>query len=224
MTETEWLACSDPNEMLGVLHLHGRLSERKARLFACACCRRVWDELKDDRSRKAVIVTERFADGMATEEELEIASGAACAAWDTDGGMSDCLDRPLPYSAAAFNVAIPPGWWGAAPAFVAPYKIILEAARDKEVEGAKQCVILRDIFGNPFRPLANDPRRIRWNGATILKLARVVYDEHRFGDLPILADALEEAGCTDAAILDHCRQPGEHVRGCWVVDLILGKA
>jgi hypothetical protein len=68
-----------------------------------------------------------------------------------------------------------------------------------------------------------DSVRLHWNGNTVSKMAQAIYGDRAFEHLPILADALEEAGCTDAAILDHCRQPGEHVRGCWVVDLLLGK-
>jgi hypothetical protein len=87
-----------------------------------------------------------------------------------------------------------------------------------------QCILLRDIFDSlHFKPGAIDPHWFAWNGGIVRKLAQAIYDEHRFGDLPILADALEEAGCTDEAILSHCRQPGEHVRGCWVVDALLGK-
>jgi hypothetical protein len=87
-----------------------------------------------------------------------------------------------------------------------------------------QCSLLRDIFGNPFRPVAIDPAWLKWNDATIPRQAQAIYDERRFADLPILADALEEAGCTNADILEHCRGPGPHVRGCWVVDAMLGKA
>jgi hypothetical protein len=83
--------------------------------------------------------------------------------------------------------------------------------------------ILRDIFGNPFRPITINPAWLSWNEGTIPKIAQAIYDERAFDRMPILADALEEAGCTNADILSHCRQPGEHVRGCWVVDLILGK-
>lgn len=84
-------------------------------------------------------------------------------------------------------------------------------------------VLLREIIGNPFCPVTADPSWLAWNGRTAEILAERIYEERRFGDLPILADALEEAGCTDEAILAHCRQPGDHVRGCWVVDLLLGK-
>ncbi|HEY1378110.1 MAG TPA: hypothetical protein VGF55_15015 [Gemmataceae bacterium] len=85
--------------------------------------------------------------------------------------------------------------------------------------------MLHDVIGPlPFRPVAVDPAWLAWNHGTVPAIARRVYDERAFHDLPILADALEDAGCTDADILAHCRQGGEHVRGCWVVDLILGKA
>jgi hypothetical protein len=87
-------------------------------------------------------------------------------------------------------------------------------------ESACQCDLLRDVFGNPFRSVTLDPS---WRSPTTTSLANVIYAERRFDDMPVLADALEEAGCTNDDILDHCRGPGPHVRGCWVVDLILGK-
>ncbi len=83
-----------------------------------------------------------------------------------------------------------------------------------------QAHIFRDIFGNPFRPVAFDPT---WRSSTAVDLARAIYDDRAFDRLPILADALQDAGCEDAAILGHCRGDGPHVRGCWVVDLVLGK-
>jgi hypothetical protein len=83
--------------------------------------------------------------------------------------------------------------------------------------------LLHDIIGNPFRPSIADPAWFAWRDGTLVWIAQTIYDERCFTDLPILADALEEAGCTHAAILAHCREPGEHVRGCWVLDLLLGK-
>ena len=78
-----------------------------------------------------------------------------------------------------------------------------------------------DIIGNPFRPITIDPR---WLTSNVVDLARVIYDERAFEKMPILADALMDAGCDSEEIINHCRGDGPHVRGCWVVDLILGKS
>jgi hypothetical protein len=94
----------------------------------------------------------------------------------------------------------------------------------RQAEGRSQTDLLRDIFGNPFHPATIEASWLQWRAGTLVKMAKTIYDERTFADLPVLADALEEAGCTDTDILSHCRQPGEHVRGCWVVDLLLGKA
>jgi hypothetical protein len=88
-------------------------------------------------------------------------------------------------------------------------------------ERLKQSNLIRDIFGNPFRSVALNSA---WQTSTVTGLAQAIYTDRAFDRLPILADALEDAGCDNADILNHCRQPGEHVRGCWVVDLILGKS
>jgi hypothetical protein len=96
-----------------------------------------------------------------------------------------------------------------------------ELERQESGEEKPQSTILRDLFGNPFRPVHSDSR---WLTQTVRALVRGVYDDRAFDRLPILADALEDAGCDNADILAHCRQPGEHVRGCWVIDLLLGKS
>src|SRR5262249_20620407 len=98
-----------------------------------------------------------------------------------------------------------------------------DASGDEEVAKAVQTDLLRDIFGNPYRPVAVDKTCLSWNGGTIPKLAQAIYKERAFDRLPILADALEDAGCDNADMLAHCRQQGPHVRGCYVVDLILDK-
>jgi hypothetical protein len=87
-------------------------------------------------------------------------------------------------------------------------------------EKFEQVRLVQDIFGNPFRPLSLDPS---WLTSTVLALARQMYDSRDFSPMPILADALRDAGCDNEEILNHCRQPGEHVRGCFVVDLLLGR-
>jgi len=98
---------------------------------------------------------------------------------------------------------------------------VFMATKTKKQE---QRLLLRDIFGNPFRPITIAPTWLVWNDGVTRKLAQAIYEERAFDRLPILADALEEAGCANADLLNHCRQPVEHVRGCWVIDLILGKS
>ena len=91
-------------------------------------------------------------------------------------------------------------------------------------EPAAQCALLRDIFGNPFhRPPAIEPAWLSWNEGRIIKLARAIYNQRDFGRLSDLRDTLKEAGCTDTELLAHSQVPGTHVRGCWLVDLLLGK-
>jgi hypothetical protein len=89
------------------------------------------------------------------------------------------------------------------------------------VEHHEGCKIIRDIFGNPFKPVTIDPS---WLTSNVVSLAQAIYDERAFDRMPILGDALEDAGCDNKDILNHCRSGEEHVRGCWVVDSILGKA
>jgi hypothetical protein len=226
MTETEWAECTDPTAMLDWLRQQRQLFERKARLFAVACCRRIWPLLTDERSRTAVEVAERYADGLATAEELDTASDAACAVLESRDER-----RPYPFSAAAYNAAIPPGWWGAAPAFIAPNEVILEAAPDRSLEGTRQCQTLRDMFGHAFRPVTINPPWLTLNNRSVPQLAQTAYEDRRLPDgtmahfhLALLANALEDARCTNVSLLNHLRGPGPHVRGCFVLDLILGKA
>ncbi|HXG12005.1 MAG TPA: hypothetical protein VNK04_19785 [Gemmataceae bacterium] len=199
MTESEWLKCSDPLPMLDFLR--GRAGDRKLRLFAAACSRRVWHWI-DDLGRQAVEAAEAFADGLMGPEELRAARLACRSAGE----------RAAWYAAASD-----------------PFKAAGNAARSalggvalsqQPAECAAQADLLRDIIGNPFRPLMTDPI---WRTSKVVGLAQIIYDSRAFDRMAGLADALEEAGCDNAAILSHCRQPGEHVRGCWVLDALLGK-
>jgi hypothetical protein len=90
-------------------------------------------------------------------------------------------------------------------------------------EASAQSDLVREVFGSPFRPVRIDRSWLTWNGGMVGKLAVQIYDEAAFDELPILADALEESGCTNQDILQHCRHPDGHDRGCWPLDLILGK-
>jgi hypothetical protein len=209
MTEREWLEGTDPQALLA--WLGGRAGERTLRLFACACVRRHWHRLPDDRSRHAVELAERYADGQATLDELNAAWSAAGEAFDDSPGFAE--------EAA----------WGCADVvnqFHTAWELILLGLRDEgaatEDERRAQSDLLRDLIGNPFRPASVGPY-LAWNEGLVVKLAQGIHAEQAFDRLPILADALEESGCTDRAILGHCRGPGPHARGCWLVDLCRGK-
>jgi hypothetical protein len=219
MTEKQWLACKSPMSMLR--HLHGQGGGRKLRLFAAACCRRAWDRLTDERSRRAVEAAERLADGEATTKEL---AAAWRSAWRVSARRTEDDSR---YVAAAACYAADSLIWGGA--YDAAGAVARHAGQRKARPGEEkaQVALLRDLFGNPFRPASVSPA---WQTAEVVALAQAAYDERALPSgtldatrLAVLADALEEAGCTDADILNHCRQPGVHVRGCWVVDLLLGK-
>src|SRR5262249_40412108 len=102
--------------------------------------------------------------------------------------------------------------------------MVMENDGRRAAEEEHHCSLFRDIFGNPFRPLPSlDRLQSARNGRIITDLAKAIYEERTFDRLPILADALEAAGCVDGEILSHCRQPGPHVRGCWVLDFLLGR-
>jgi hypothetical protein len=247
MTEREWLDCADPEPMLRLLLESPARSERKLRLFACACVRRSWASLTDPRSREAVKVAERFADGRASEGLLLSANEEAHDGWD---GQED---EVIWTAAAAILVTHPnarqaavdaarcaaahfagTGWRAsvdAAMSFAATR--LAEPPRDSPAwaERRGQAALLRCVFGpSPFRRVPLPRSVLAWSGGLLAGLAEAAY-EHRLvpgGELDpqrlaVLADALEEAGCTDADTLDHLRGGGPHFRGCWPVDLCLCK-
>jgi hypothetical protein len=222
MTEAEWLACTDPTPMLEVLR--ARAGSRKLGLFACGCVRLVWHLLRDPRSRQAVETAERYAVGLATRGQLRAAKAKASRAVGSSWG-------PRAAREAAWAAASCVGWGDGEgnvsvhAAAAAVYDVLrpgmaVTAAQVAADQRCSQAALLRDLFGNPFRPVAFDPA---WRTRTASAVAQVIYDGRDFSLLPVLADALEDAGCEDAGVLNHCRGPGPHVRGCWVVDLVLGK-
>jgi|SRR5579872_1640175 len=107
--------------------------------------------------------------------------------------------------------------------FLRPFRWPVPIPTAARAEIGFQVALLHDLFGNPFRPVAVHPIWLTWNDGTVQRIAQAIYDERAFDRMPILADALEDAGCLDPDILNHCRQPGVHVRGCWVIDALLGK-
>jgi hypothetical protein len=218
MTEVEWLAGNDPVVLLG--SLGGQVSDRKRRLFSCACCRRIWHLLSDERSRKAVEVAERLADGQASDTEV---TGARDLAWVARAEVQDKWQAPYAAEAAIGDDPVRTAPLAAAAAAAALAGERNFSGKGRAADRAVQIGLLRCIVGNPFRPPTIDPTWLRWNGGMVIGMAQAVYQERWFADLPILGDMLEDAGCDDLDILAHCRQGGEHARGCWVVDLILAR-
>jgi hypothetical protein len=258
VTESEWLNATDPGAMLAFLHENGRASDRKLRLFAVACCRRIWPLLLHEASRWAVEVGERFADSQATGPERAFALQLAINAQESIAhaspfgpfavalaGFRSLVSRSgLHHYAAALAAQAAEG---PAEADYAQHRLpdtsflAAEAASwagapaddgAGAAEYAAQSRLLRDIFGTlPFRPVGIDAAWLSWKGGLVRHLADVAYRERELpagildvARLAVLADALEEAGCSDAELLGHLRGPGLHVRGCFAVDAILGKS
>jgi hypothetical protein len=216
MGEAEWLGCTDPQRMLQFLRSSGRASDRKLRLFICACGRRLWPWLVQEASRQAVEVAERFAEGLAPVEHLAQAWRAASLA--PPAGTPRWSQKQV----AAHEVVVASVFFEAADVVSSVAAWAAQAAKGKQAERALLCDILRDLFGPlPFRPVTTEaiPRT-----PAVVALAASVGAQRSYELLPELAGALADAGCTDAHILSHCRGRGPHVRGCWVVDLLLGKA
>jgi hypothetical protein len=234
MTEAEWLTCTDPRMMLAFLQ--GKTSQRKLRLFVCACCRRIWQLLNDQQNRAAVEMAERFADGGISYEQLEEAAAqAATPPYAQDATYAVQGATALGYIAQLVCVTANSASWSAANvAAIHGMSTGRTTSWDqaRSAERAEQCRLLWDVTGRlPFKRVLLDPFWLTWNDALVVRLAQGAYEERHLPDgtldksrLAILADALEEAGCTDAEILDHLRVPAPHVRGCWAVDLILGKS
>jgi hypothetical protein len=246
MTEADWLTATDPEAMLGFLRDSGRATDRQLRLFAVACCRRIWPLLTDERSRNAVEVAERYADGLRTFDSLEEATTAAIeATWAVRDERDRRWPEELPWGTfpaamAAEMASASEGdglVWGASGGF-GSWEAALDAAAHgadvavRDQEGMYQGALLRDIFGPPaFRPLSIAPSVLSWNDGTVRRLAETAYEERELpagtlepARLAVLADALEEAGCTDAEVLGHLRGHGPHVRGCWALDFLLGRS
>jgi hypothetical protein len=231
--EGEWLTCGDPTPML----LRGKASERKLRLFLAACCRRIWDFLPDESCRQAVLVAEQLADGKAGDRQRraiskQVAEGLTgyydnLIASNARFAVLSANEKTIGKKVHFPNVALALGYAASQYGDVdsAAFKDALQAEKQAEAS------LVRCLFGNPFRPLALDLAWLSWRDGLVRQLAKAAYDErqllsgHLHPDrLAVLADALEEAGCQDPDMLGHLRQPGAvHVRGCYVVDLLLAK-
>jgi hypothetical protein len=212
MTEAEWLQTNDTATLERYLSvLADPPSPRKCRLFACACARRAWEFLPPGPWREAIEAGERFADGKATEGELNGINRALALAW------THRLTFLLPLVALPTADLEPP-----AVAHLAEVRRGVGRIWPTIAEADAHRELLRDVFGNPFRPPVIEPGWLTWEGGVIVQLARMIYDERRWEEMPVLADALEDVGCDDETILAHAWQGGLHARGCWLLDALLG--
>jgi hypothetical protein len=226
--------------------LRGKASERKLRLFAVASLRAALGATVAEGEpvhhalrvgRRLLLACERHADGAIGDRELAASRAEAeavlrspHAAEESFGWEVRCALRAagppegLPAQLAVLRAEYA-HYWAGMWTFYGGAAEVWQQYHDETLGrvSLQQCQLLRDIVGDPFRPAAVAPAWLAWGGGTAPKLARAVYDEHAFDRLPVLADALEEAGCTDRTILGHLRGSGPHVRGCWAVDLLLGK-
>lgn len=228
MSETEWLTCTDPAPMLEFVQ--GRISNRHCWCFVAACLRRSLPALnycttveEAQRARESVEVLDRVVAGTANDEEVE--------SFYSDEQTAQAWGQALVCSLNAAEQVVS-GMLHTrrfANRTAERRSAAREAAKNatRQAERSAQSVLLRCIVGNPFRPTSIDPA---WQTSTVLALAQATYDNRSLPGgaldhacLAVLADALEEGGCDNADILTHCRQSGEHVRGCWIVDAILRK-
>jgi hypothetical protein len=220
MTEDGWNRCTEPQKMLAFLQSSGRASDRKFRLFARGCCRRIWDCLPDPCNRDLVAAVEDHPDGHFHDPDLEGAIVASSRReWEFRDEPAYWVAKYLGRGFYKYTAA------GSASA-VAVMAMLVPADRDsRDAEAVMQAGLLREIFGPlPFRGVAVGPSLLKWRDGTVPKLAQAIYDERRFGDLPVLADALEESGCDEEQVLTHCWGPGPHAKGCWVLDLLTQRA
>ncbi|AMV25104.1 hypothetical protein VT84_11960 [Gemmata sp. SH-PL17] len=241
MTETEWLACEDLSRMTEQLEAltraprpgrraptsHQNLLQwnRKSYLHAAACWRRIF-HLIEAPGREAVEAYERLIEGHGTWEEVGAARQRVITACACDE-ENPCCQAIINCAAASEAVGCAAAGRTRPPDFD-PFGEDSDRSRvenfayhgARAAEEAAQCALFREVFGNPFRSVTFSPV---WRTSTAVALAQQMYESREFGAMPILGDALQDAGCDNTDVLNHCRAPGVHVRGCWVVDLVLDK-
>jgi len=239
MTENQWLACEEPRRMLGFLRTTGRASERKRRLLVCAVARALWPALADERSRTAVEVAERLADGVESLDALRQAATQARQAHDelceafiaarrATGGkyrkhVKEAAARADASAVAAWAAADDPlGFWNFTTHCGGDELGFYDSIAAVDSLLQEHHAFIFELFGNPFSPACVEPAWLAWGDGVAGKMARAIHDARNFKDMPILADALEEAGCGDACLLGHLRDPGSHALGCWALDTVLG--
>lgn len=223
-----WQAAREPLSMLKFLG--DGTSARKLRLLIVAVVRRIWSRC-NEAEHAALDTLERLADGQATPEDLERCRSQLAAPQSVYLGVfnrvvgfaADVERAPTKHTVMALLSVIDsasylPGHFSMQRLHGADRAELKQAMNDLTVE------LVREVFGNPFEPVAFDPAWLHWNGGTVPALAQSIYDHRRFEELPILADALADAGCVSEQVRSHCLGPADHYRGCFVLDLILNRA
>ncbi len=202
----------DPERQRKFAWYEQRLTNRRWRLLWCANCR--WHQaeglLTQPFLQEAVELAERFADGLAELSELEECYRQVCT-----------MQGELARTGAREPFALSDVYYATQPHGEFPFDGLLMGTTISQQCGPDKHPLTADILGDPDFSMALEPA---WRTDTVMALARVIYEQRQFGDMPILADALEEAGCTNRDLLDHCRDGLEHYRGCWALDLVLGKS
>jgi hypothetical protein len=216
LTEDRWLQAHSLDDAAWMIRCIWRdiqsHSQRKGQLLACACARAIWHLLADERSRHGVEVAERYLEGKSCPTEVEAAAEDA-------------------FQASRDAERYSPSFWASMVAGIAA-RPREDRFNDWKIPNAMRhldlthpewiAMLVRDIFDNPFHPKAIHPAWLAVNDS-VVQLAEAIYAGLAFDQLPTLGDVLEKSGCDDTDIVSHCREPGPHVRGCWVVDLILSK-
>jgi hypothetical protein len=236
----EWRSSPDPARLVELLG--DRLTLRRARLFAVGYCRVHQNWITSAVARRLLELLERIAGGM--ESESRLAEIPPQLADDQRGGAGlvraaviqdswtprlahyithlQSLQYPVRELDRGAAIAYASRQSGPAPRDVHadhPWHRVFQTAYFEFIK--PKADLLRCLFANPFGPVAFDPA---WLTSTVRAMARGMYEGREFSAMPILADALQDAGCESEELLGHCRGPGPHVRGCWVVDLVLGQA
>ena len=227
MTEPEWLGTADLYAMVD--SVYDNITARQTRLFACACCRRVWNFLNEDWMRDAVTTMERFADGAVSQDVFETTAGMVwmkacerrewvCPSSDDPVAYKAFRDRVNAYTAVMLTTRLDPC---AVRTTYGPIEGFWDNRSEVDLEHRAQRDILRDIVGNPFRPVVRDQTLLRCQqNVEIRDQARRMYDANRY-ELKPFGRLLEAAGCTNEQVLEHCLGDSSHVRGCFAVDLFL---
>jgi len=236
LNEIEWLSHHDPVPLLE--YLRGRPApQRKLRLFAVACCRQFESAFPGPHFNEALEIAEQYADAALEREDAKsfepwkLISESVVVFNERDGSLARAVYHSAQMAQSILDLETNELLVDLHKMAASVSRLLIDASQGEDRIGnsyalragerLRQADLIRDLFGNPFRAVVHDPR---WLTATVIDLSRAIYQERAFERMPILADALIDAGCDSEEILSHCRAPTLHARGCWVIDLLSDQA